>query len=156
MALDIKKLTLIMGMTSSNHDNEALTALRKANEMLKADDKTWADVLSLRSSLNLGSPVADSPDYRTPPSKRRGTASYGRPASQRPREDPTRHVGDDIDTMLSFLGGERHDMSTMMMLASIREFWERNAYLTTPQYDTVKRMADANRGRGGRGNKWRF
>jgi hypothetical protein len=153
MALDTKKLALIMGMTGSAHDNEALTALRKANAMLKEADVSWSDVLHRPT---LGMPVAASPDYRTPPSKRRGTASYGRPTSQRPTEDTTRHTGDDIDRMLSFLGEQRHDMSTMMMLASIREHWERKSYLTTPQYETIKRMSDASSGNRGRGDRWRF
>lgn len=43
--LDRERLIKIMGLTTSNSDGEALSALRKANEILAGEKLTWAEVL---------------------------------------------------------------------------------------------------------------
>lgn len=140
MALDIKKIILMMRMTESNSDGEALNALRLVNGMLKAEGKTWEDVIPVRIT-------PASPDWRQPPSKRRAgeTSRYGKPASQA-RSKEARVFDDSIEPMLSAVGSRRHDVSTLMMLASIREFYEKNGYLTQAQYDTIERMFNSNSG----------
>lgn len=48
---DFPKLELLkklMGMTGSQHDGEALSALRKANALLAASGKTWADLFDAK------------------------------------------------------------------------------------------------------------
>lgn len=144
MTLDLKKLTMIMRMTESGSDGEALNAVRLANRMLAADGKHWGDVL-----VGSAHPTRTAPDWRTPPSKRKrgagDTTRYGRAASQRREQDERRVSSSDIDVMLAELGSRRHDMSTMMFIASLNDWWERNGYLTGPQYDALKSM---NAGRG--------
>jgi hypothetical protein len=156
MALDMKRLMQIMGMTGSDADGEALNAVRKANEMLRASNLTWTDVLRAPSSTGFGAPAFQ--DFRTPPS-RRGTAQYGKPHRPTPRrQDEERVKSDDIETMLSELGAQRHDVSTLMFVASLREFWEREGYLTQSQYDHVKRVYDNGRAPKGQSSsgRWRF
>jgi len=152
--VDLKRLVQIMGMTGSNGDGEALNAIRMANAMLKSANLSWSDVLR--------PPVLHVPsqDFRTPPSKRGtgDTSRYGRRASQRMPDDGKKHNGSDIDAMMSALASRRHEVSTMMFLASLRDFWERNSYLTTPQYDALKQMHSSGDigGGGTRSGRWQW
>jgi hypothetical protein len=132
-------------MTESTSDNEALTALRLANAMLKADGKNWHDIL-------FSSKPTPSPDYRTPPSKRGAgdTRRYGTRAPQGRAKDETRWTGPEIAPMLDALSRGRHDLGTMTFIASLTDFWERRGYLTTDQYNALKSM-HANAESGGRG-----
>lgn len=45
---DLNKLKKLMMLTTSHYDNEALTALRKAQLILSRADYTWEDLLSDR------------------------------------------------------------------------------------------------------------
>jgi len=133
------KLVRIMRMTESSSDGEALNALRLANRMLKAEGKTWEDIIGAR--VGAANPL--SPDYRQPPSQRRtgDTSRWGKPQSQeRPTENKAKVYDENIASMLNALSERRHDVSTLMFLASIREFYEKNDFLTQAQYDAIKRM----------------
>jgi hypothetical protein len=44
--LDKDRLAKLLSMTSSEHDAEALAAIRKANDLLRLNRKSWFDVLS--------------------------------------------------------------------------------------------------------------
>ena len=46
MALDKDRLAKLLSMTGSDHDAEALAAMRKANELLRLNKKSWFEVLS--------------------------------------------------------------------------------------------------------------
>lgn len=43
--LDRVRLAKVLAMTTSNHDGEALSAVRKANDILKSENLTWSDLL---------------------------------------------------------------------------------------------------------------
>lgn len=45
MEFDKERLAKLLSMTSSDHDAEALAAIRKANALLRLSRKSWADVL---------------------------------------------------------------------------------------------------------------
>lgn len=47
MTIDLKRFTKLMMLTTSDSDGEALVALRKANEMLKQNEKSWHEFISL-------------------------------------------------------------------------------------------------------------
>lgn len=134
MTLDRGRLAKLMGLTTSVHDGEALNALRMANKMLSDAKLTWSEVI--------GGPTSRAPDFRTPPSKRGAgdTRRYGTRASQRPADDGLRHTGSEIDPMLRAVSDSRHDLGTMAFIASINDFWERKGFLTTPQYEALKRI----------------
>jgi hypothetical protein len=139
MVLDRKRLIQFMGMTFSSGDGEALTALRKANALLIAQGLSWAEVLEVKPPP-MGMP---SQSWRTPPSKR---GSYGsKPHRRRAAPDTSRNTGDDIAEMLAELAARKHDMHTMMFIASINDHWERNSYLTDPQYGALKNVYNGGR-----------
>ena len=56
MDLDRERLIRLLGMTDSDQDAEALVAIRKSNEMLKAHGKSWSDVLGGPSTLEAYKP----------------------------------------------------------------------------------------------------
>ena len=52
--LDRNRLTKLMGMATSDNDNEALVALRLANDLIKKERMTWDEVLAQNApSLNI-------------------------------------------------------------------------------------------------------
>jgi hypothetical protein len=44
--LDKDRLAKLLSMTGSDHDAEALAAMRKANELLRLHGKSWQDILT--------------------------------------------------------------------------------------------------------------
>ena len=54
--LDRERLIRLLGMTDSDQDAEALVAIRKSNEMLRAHGKSWADVLGGASPVDTFEP----------------------------------------------------------------------------------------------------
>jgi len=43
--LDRERLAKVLAMTTSNHDGEALSAIRRANEILAGENLTWTELL---------------------------------------------------------------------------------------------------------------
>lgn len=91
MALDKERLAKLLSMTGSDHDAEALAAIRKANEFLRLHRKSWPDVLGLS---------APPPEPQKPPQSSARSTSGARPASgsgpgpaaaPRPAEPPPGH-----------------------------------------------------------------
>jgi Protein of unknown function (DUF2786) len=54
--MDKERLTKLMRMTTSPNDGEALNALRKANELLKAAKMDWQQVLNSAASSGMPQP----------------------------------------------------------------------------------------------------
>ena len=65
MALDKDRLAKLLSMTGSDHEAEALAAMRKANELLRLHKKSWADVLSDPPPVT--APRAEVPRYTSRP-----------------------------------------------------------------------------------------
>jgi hypothetical protein len=65
--LDKERLAKLLSMTSSDHDAEALAAIRKANDLLRLNRKTWFDVLDT-SIPALEPPRPEAPRYAPRPS----------------------------------------------------------------------------------------
>ncbi|TYL86152.1 hypothetical protein [Bradyrhizobium cytisi] len=68
MIIDRERLLKILRLTESNHDGEAIAAMRMANKLIRSAGKTWEDVVSRFAAP---APKSYGSDYRTPPSKRR-------------------------------------------------------------------------------------
>lgn len=64
--LDKDRLAKLLSMTSSEHDAEALAAIRKANDLLRINRKTWFDVLSTAAPV-LEPPRSEAPRYAPRP-----------------------------------------------------------------------------------------
>lgn len=70
MGLDRNRLVKFMNMTESQHDAEALMAIRKANELLRLNDLDWTDLVDRRPSTRPGSQPASEPRDRGNPRAR--------------------------------------------------------------------------------------
>src|ERR1035441_10306125 len=57
--LDRERLIKVLAMTTSPNDSEALSAMRKANEIIRAENLTWAEVLAQHLNLQ-GQPLGQS------------------------------------------------------------------------------------------------
>lgn len=51
--MDKVRLVKLLGMTTSEHDGEALNAMRMANDLIKAAGKTWEEVLTAGNVVNI-------------------------------------------------------------------------------------------------------
>jgi hypothetical protein len=58
--------------------------------------------------------------------------------------------------MLDALRRGRSNLSSMVFLASITDFWEKRGYLTTDQYNALKRMHREQDNSGGGRRGFRF
>lgn len=148
--IDREKLVKFLRMTESDQDGEALNAIRMANRMVKAAKLTWNDVLRARAETAAPSSTYGSPDYRTPPSRR--GKPYGAAHRPPPRAEPKKIYDDNIGGILRELSDRKHDLSTVMFIANLTEFYEKNGYLTEPQYEHVVRLHDTKPGK----TTWRF
>lgn len=151
--VDWDKLGKLMRLTESEHDGEAINALRMANRMLAADNLNWSDVMGM---LKVGGRIARKVVESASPvhGAGRGTARYGQRASQKRPEDTRQHRETDIPVMFGSLRAKQHDMFTMVMLAGFWEHWEKHSYLTGAQYDTLKQLYTKANSTGRAG--WRF
>jgi hypothetical protein len=68
VALDKDRLAKLLSMTSSEHDAEALAAIRKANDLLRLNRKSWFDVLSAPPPVEPLRPDTPSAGPRAAPS----------------------------------------------------------------------------------------
>jgi len=75
LELDKERLAKLMSMTGSGHDAEALAAVRKANALLRAHGKSWADVIGATAE------AAKDPAQRTANESQSGPAGPRETAS---------------------------------------------------------------------------
>ncbi|MBS0541591.1 MAG: hypothetical protein JSR47_22690 [Proteobacteria bacterium] len=88
MDLDKDRLAKLLSMTGSDHDAEALAAIRKANDLLRVHRKSWSDVLGLSQ-----------PPIEPPPSQPSTSWQVDRrqaPPQQRPGYQRLRDYRDDL------------------------------------------------------------
>ncbi len=55
--MDKDRLIKLLNLTSSDNDNEAISALRKANAMLKEGNLTWGDLIGVQKAIVPEGPV---------------------------------------------------------------------------------------------------
>jgi hypothetical protein len=115
----LTKLIKLMMLTTSEHDNEALTALRMANAMLAAANVNWEEFLTAVETT-----------------KQQAASSFSNVEPVR-YDDP-----DDIDPMFDAAlrnvktGGYRE------FIESVHEWWETNGFLTEKQYRAIRKAAN--------------
>lgn len=117
--MNTELLVKLMRMTTSNHDAEALVALRKANAMLAEAKMDWHDVLSGR--VRAAPPRADN-SYRTPPSQRQRSAQV------------------DVKEMITYLLNTiPSHLSFYDYVVSVSHWYDVKGSLTEPQYVAIRR-----------------
>jgi len=128
-------LIKMLGMTGSKHDGEALVAIRKANALLAENNLNWEQVLS-----SITQTVSRS-SYATPPSKRRNAAPSWGDVNAAARDDQ-HHDSDEVDKLFEAAYDNTTPKSSFYeFLESVHTFWTERGYLTTAQYQAIKRAA---------------
>lgn len=134
-------LIKLMMMTTSPHDGEALTAIRKANAMLAEANVNWAEFLSAVSTTK----KATDNEFRKPPSQRRrqherseednAFSDVGKGSSQ--KFDDASIIDPMFEKAFSNARGGFADF-----LESVHEWWLDKGFLTEKQYYAIKRSAE--------------
>lgn len=121
--LDRVKFSKLMGMTTSPHDNEALTAVRLANAMLIAENLTWREFLD--------SSAKPDNSFRVPPSQR----------TKKAKQEDNRHDNDEEIERLFETAFANASGTFLHFLESIHEWWEQKRFLTDKQFEALNKAA---------------
>lgn len=124
--MDRERLTKVLALTTSDNDAEALAAIRKANDLIKAEGLMWSDVLQVSNVVNItlqrpgaGPPAAQAEDWVAPHLKDKVVIDLMfRAVFSQPRSD-------------------NEEFWTFM--DSIHHRWDRHENLTQGQYNALRR-----------------
>lgn len=114
--IDCQRLIKLMMMTTSTVDGEALTAIRKANALLKTNGSDWNKFIKAI------------PEPRPPPKPSGRGFEYMKPESKFTDPDIPRIID---SLMRDAKGGFRN------VLESWKQYWEGHGYLTERQYEAL-------------------
>lgn len=123
MADKFETFLKVMEMTTSSHDNEALTALRKANNLLAEQNMTWTELL--RAKVKFARTTAEE----------RTDEAY-----KKDREKKGHHVGPDeaLDIMFEeLLNSISPDSTFRDTVLDVLQWWEEKGFLTARQYEMI-------------------
>jgi hypothetical protein len=125
------KFVKLMMLTTSQNDNEALTALRKANALLAEANVNWEEFIN---AIERSKPIAS-----------------GRPPSNRSTNfDDARftdvHYTDAsvIDPLFEAAFRNTSGSGFRRFVDSVHEWWEKNGFLTEKQFSAIKKAAQRN------------
>jgi len=126
---DFRRLKKLMNMTLSGADQEKLTAINSANEIIRKSDTTWDRVLDRVIKVEV---EIEPRDAKTEPS------------AEAVRKAAFAKVVDDMfETVLSKdPRGEANDF-----IASIKDQWDRNGRLSRAQFEGLEKFAKRAEGR---------
>ena len=125
-------LTKLMMMTSSENDQEALTALRKANKILKEAGVNWEELLDA-----LSKPAQAAPPPRPEPE----WEDVGFRAGEKHRG--VKHTNkEEIDKYFAQIFSQELRESFAEFVESVNIWWRQHGFLTDPQYQAIKRAAE--------------
>ena len=123
--MKMELLTKILGMTGSEHDGEALAALRKAQGMMREAKVTWADLLKAPSQ-------SSSSGYQ----QQQGSKNYYQPPPPPPPRPPPPPPVDDVVERAFALMDEFPEKLTE---------WEEDFLLSRSEYEWSDYMSDKQR-----------
>jgi len=103
--------------TLSSDDDEVLQAIRQANSLLLADNKTWRDLLAGKVTVQVG--LLEKP-----------------PTSQKKGE--TQATDEEIEYWFEEVLTGRHSAGFREFLESLHEQWGTRRYLTSAQINALK------------------
>lgn len=126
--LNIAMIIKLLRMTESQHDGEALNAIRMANALLNKHNANWDELM--RKQVQ----VIDADPFAAAPSPRRMKGESG------PRHTDADEINSYFETLFSRNLGTFRDY-----VDSVHEWWEAKGFLTQKQYDVIKRSANSRR-----------
>lgn len=123
----------LLQMTLSSNDGEALTAIRKANGLLLADNKNWEELLDNKVSVSTEASFTQEKWKSTKPEEH----------FEEPEDDPEEHTIEHIEHMFQTLIG--HEVVGGIRPGSFRDMvediyyrWQQTNHLTKKQFKVIK------------------
>jgi hypothetical protein len=116
MAINRELFTKLMQMTESSNDGEALTAIRKANVMLKEHGHNWETFVNNRIIVAT---------QQKPNQHRAQTEMF----------DDAKTIDPMFDELL-----RKHPKNRFVQ--SVFDFWERNHFISGRQFNALEKMLD--------------
>lgn len=131
--MDNKFIKLMM-MTTSNSDQECLTAIRKANRILEAAKVSWADMLAA-----LDDNAKAAPPPKQPPKVDPETWQDVNATDQQRKQ---RYTNPNIDDMFTILFNRDLSPDFEEFVMSVHLWWKDKKFLTEKQYKAIKRAVE--------------
>lgn len=120
----------LMMLTTSDNDNEALLALRKANAALARQNMNWEEFLNGQSFV-----------YQREETKQKEEKQDDR-ASDKPRVYTRGQYGRQIDILFEILFNSVPPTSSFRhFVKDVHKWWIEKEFLTPSQYDAIRRSA---------------
>lgn len=121
---DFHKLIKFMEMTTSDSDNESLTAIRMANKLLAANGVDWKKVFARLVTLEVE-------DVEPAPPEATSKESAGDAERKRERVERIEHM---FETVLEKAGGGFRDW-----VLDVQKYFASHGYLTDGQFEALRR-----------------
>jgi hypothetical protein len=112
----------LMMMTTSSHDQEALTAIRKANAILASANVNWEEFLNATEAAKSGD----------------GFSSYGSQFSRQTSFTDSSEIDPLFDAAFARVS---KGASFRHFLDSVHDWWETKGYLTEKQLQALRKAA---------------
>jgi hypothetical protein len=134
MSENRERLAKLLELTRSNSDGEALTAMRMANAMLKAANKSWSDILLPQKQPT--PPPRPEPEWDN---FERHVRGHGGNAGNI-------HTGRaEVIAMFNRAKATAVYPYQLEFIRNLMTWWDDKAYLTKAQFDGLKRIAEGRR-----------
>jgi hypothetical protein len=128
---NLNTLIKLMMMTTSDHDGEALNALRIANAILAKANSNWDDLLRKKLHLDATDPFASAP-------------SMAAKSTTHTTRDPAKVL--EVEGFFQKLYARGSKLGTFAAFVDdVYKQWRESGYLTQKQFDVIKRAAQRTR-----------
>lgn len=127
---DFAKFKKLMQMTLSQNDGECLTAIRKANALLLADNKNWEELIDGKVTKTISQP------YQDPGAKAGHTSTPG----MGPKKDPEL-INLMFEELLRVL---RPENSFRAFVEDVHSFWETKGWISDKQFEAITKAYERN------------
>lgn len=134
--LDRTRLAKLLALTTSDNDAEALSAMRKANEIIKGENLTWAELVTIEAQ-----PLVSITVQRHAPTA--GTVD----GDDKDWQPPHLREARIIDPMFQAIYSQPRtgNEEFWQWLDSVHEQWRTKSRLTPNQYNAVRRCYNRTR-----------
>jgi hypothetical protein len=129
----------LMMLTTSEHDHEALVAIRKANAMLAQANVNWEEFLTAVEATR--SQAAPPKPQTKSPSRSEDFSDVGMTGDRYTDADTINRLFE------ACFSNTPRSSSFREFLDSVHTFWEINGYLSKAQYEAIQRSAQRQRRR---------
>ena len=137
--LKFEQFVKLMMMTTSDRDPEALTAIRKANALLKAEGKNWEELITGLVPMENDRPRQEEPSPRRRP--REETPPWEEAGVEVPSRGSPNYRAFIDEAFEEALAKVRKGSSFRNTVENIHQWWQDKNFLTDPQLRVILKAA---------------